>query len=111
MDRLMSKELGCQRAEPPSAEAGRHGIPLPRGQALSRRAPRGPHGQPGPLTFFEHSGSLLSALAGPDLAPSAWRAVVPLSLSLSTGGEPGYGRGERREPHCSSAKLGRLDTS
>lgn len=58
----------------------------PTGQPLPRRAPHGTSAQPGPLTFFEHSVSLLSPLAGPDLPLSARRAMFPLScLSLWEG--------------------------
>lgn len=96
----------------PLCRRGKPRIPLPRGQTLSRGAPpAAPVASPGPLEFSEHSVPLLSALAGPDLPPKCQESHIPSLLSLSTGGETGHGRGERREPHCSSAKLGRLDTS
>lgn len=58
----------------------------PTEQPLPHRAPHGTSAQPGLLTFFEHSVSLLSPLAGPDLPLSAQRAMFPLScLSLWEG--------------------------
>lgn len=58
----------------------------PTGTAPLPQSTHGPSGQPGPLTLFEHSVPLLSALAVPDLPRSAWRAMFPLScLSLREG--------------------------
>lgn len=49
-------------------------------------------------------------MAGPEQPPSAWIAMFPLSVSLHRR-EEGHSGGQRREPHCSPAKWGRLDTS
>ena len=49
------------------------------GTAPPPQSAHGTRDQPGPLTLFEHSISLLYPLAGPDLPLSAWRAMFPLS--------------------------------
>lgn len=74
-------------AEEPPLQEGETPHSTPMGQPLPRSAPaRGTRAQPGPLTFFEHSVSLLSPLAGPDLPLGARRAMFPLSsLSLREG--------------------------
>lgn len=56
------------------------------GSPSPAECPHSPSGWPGPLTFFEHSVSLLSPLAGPDLPWSAQRAMFSLPcLSLWEG--------------------------
>lgn len=96
-------ERGAAEGEDPTFHSHRDGLsPCSTLQSTSSRSES--------LTFFEHSISLLSPLAGPDM-PGVLESHVPSLLSFSMGGETGYGQGEGREPYCSSAKLGRLDTS
>lgn len=108
--RMTSKELGrCRRASLCTKGKTLHSSLM--GQPLPPRAPHGTSGESGPFAFFAHSVSLLSPLAGPDLPLSAQRAMSPLSCLSLREGRRGRAEWERREPHCSSAMLGRLHTS
>ena len=99
---LQGRASLCRRGKP--------GIPLPRGQPLSRRAPTAPVASLG----LSHSLNTVSHCCPPwqsQICPGAPGEPCSLSLvSLYGRGDGPWQRGER-EPHCSSAKLGRLDTS
>lgn len=90
------REPGCCGAESPSAEGERPAFHSHR-TGLPRRAPLRSSSQPGPLTFFKQSVSLLSSLAGPDLPRSAGQPC-PLFLVLLYRRGDGHGSGEGREP-------------
>lgn len=98
MDRLPSKELGSCRAEPPAAEGGRPGIPLPRGQPLSRRAPTAPVASLG----LSHCLNTVSHCCPPwqsQICPGAPGEPCSLSLvSLYGRGDGPWQRGEKRAP-------------
>lgn len=111
MDRAAIQSIGsaghsplCRRGSPHSTPTGTD--PLPR----STPQPQWP--APEPLRFSEHRYyHCCSALAGPDLPPSRQESHI-LSLVPSLPQESrAMAAGREREPHCSSAKLGRLDTS
>lgn len=101
----------CPEAEgqpecPPQSWGAQRSLPLQEGKTPAfhshgtapppQSAPRH-QCQPGPLTFFEHSVSLLSPLAGPDLPLGARRAMFPLS-SVPMGGELKLGGGREESP-------------
>lgn len=88
---MTSMELGAAEGGDPTFHS--HGD-----SSTLCRAPHGTGGQPRPLTFFEHSVSLLSPLAGPDPPRSAWRAMFRLSCLSLRAGRWGTAAGREESP-------------
>lgn len=87
---MTPKERGAAEGEDPTFHSHGDGLsPCSMPHSTSSRSE--------PLTFFEHSISLLSPLAGPDM-PGVLESHVPSLLSFSMGGETGHGQGREESP-------------
>lgn len=93
-DLRRARELQDRAA--PFHGGGRPHIPSPGDGPSPCRVHHGTSGPSGPLTFFQHSVSLLSPLASPELLQEHGEPCSLPLVSLSGRGT-GYGEGKRRE--------------